>query len=74
MSRARKGLRAPTKKHHRAKVNPNRRQGPRISIEAMLESKFGPLDGEIVEIGMSDGLLYWITEEPAAPSVAAGTN
>ncbi len=70
MSRARKGLRAPTKKHRRVKVNPNRRTRPRVDVgpgeicfkptpedvEA-LEAIFGPSEGEIVEVCMSDNLL-----------------
>lgn len=69
MSRARKGLKAPTKKHRRVKVNPNRRAGLRAdrgpgeiwfeptSAEAeALASLFGPTEGRIVAVGMSDNL------------------
>ena len=70
MSRVRKGLRATVKKRRRVKVNPNRRARPRgdvgpgeirfkptpEDIEA-LEAIFGPSEGEIVEVCMSDNLL-----------------
>ena len=68
MSRARKGLRAPTKKRRRVKVNPNRRTGLRTDnspgeiwftptpAEAEdLASIFGT-EGKIVAFGMSDNL------------------
>lgn len=67
MSRARKGLRASTKKTHKTKVNPRRRQGmganvpgeiwfnPTPAEAEALGAVFGT-EGKIVMIGMSDNL------------------
>lgn len=72
MSRTRKGLRAPTKKIKRRKVNPYHRQpGPRSeagdiffapdssegrAIAAMMDDFFGPSEGRVVAVGMSDNM------------------
>lgn len=68
MSRARKGLRAPTKKPKRTKVNPRRRAGlragealdeitfiPTAAERAELESLFGPMEGNVL-VSMSSNL------------------
>ena len=68
MSRARKGLRAPTRKAHKTKVNPRRRMRiqaggtgeiwatPTPAEAEELEALFGPTEGRIVAVGMSDNL------------------
>lgn len=69
MSRARKGLRTPAKKRRRAKINPNRRAGlradngpgemwftPTPAEAEALEAIFGPAEGRVVAVGMSDNL------------------
>lgn len=74
MSRTRKGLKAPSKKIKRRKVNPYHRQAGRqhvddgysydpeseegMAISAMMESIFGPFEGRTVYVASSENLHF----------------